>query len=184
MDLMRNVLRALTRPAGFALAITLIASIILAALSYRLVTQHPPAPITAATVRPATPTATATATPAATATPTPTPIVLPPQNPSQILGVDVGGPGSDYPGISWVRFGYPTCGNGNLQGQVLKDTIQAYHSKGIRVLFVMCQSNNTNFADASPFVDAAQAHPDAVQCGNEEMKQDVAAVSFLYAPPD
>jgi hypothetical protein len=33
------------------------------------------------------------------------------------------------------------------------------------------------------FNDIAQAHPDAVQCGNEEMKQD-ASVSFLYMPPD
>lgn len=119
-------------------------------------------------------------------TPTATPIILPPEDVSKILGVDVSvDPNADkeYPGIFWVRMGYPSCGNGNLQGQVLRDTLQSYHKQGIHVLVTVCQNNSGNLDDTAAFNDVAQSHPDAVQCGNEEMKQD-ASVALLYTPPD
>ncbi len=119
-------------------------------------------------------------------TPTATPIILPPEDVWKILGVDVSvDPNADkeYPGIFWVRMGYPSCGNGNLQGQVLRDTLQSYHKQGIHVLVTVCQNNSGNLDDTVAFNDVAQSHPDAVQCGNEEMKQD-ASVALLYTPPD
>lgn len=92
---------------------------------------------------------------------------------------------SDYPGIPWVRLGYPTCGWGNLSGATLKNTIDAYHSQGIRVLLTVCQGiNDSHLFDTAPLNDAALGGPDAVQCGNEEMKINDPSVSFLYIPPD
>jgi len=136
-----------------------------------------------------TPSAKATMTTHSTPTPTmpplvtSTPIVLPSQDPSNILGIE-GNPGTNYIGIPWVRLAHPSCGSSsNLSGQVLRDTLQSYHKQGIRVLMTICQNNSGNLNDTSVFNDVAQSHPDAVQCGNEQMKQD-SSVSFLYTPPD
>jgi hypothetical protein len=101
-----------------------------------------------------------------------------------VLGVDANNPADPYPGIPWVRLGYTSCGSGNLRGATLRNIIQNYHSQGIRVLLTYCQrGNNNSLFDPAPLNDVAQSNPDAVQCGNEEMKQD-ASVSFLYIPPD
>src|SRR5205823_8183134 len=105
------------------------------------------------------------------------------ESPSKILGVQAD-PNTPFPGISWVRLGYPTCGWGNLQGDVLRNTIQDYHSQGIRVLLTVCQGpNDSRLYNMSPLSDAAQGLSDVVQCGNEEMKQD-SNVACLYIPHD
>ncbi len=132
------------------------------------------------------PTATSSPTPSPTPTipPTPTPIpivTLPTVSPAQVRGLD-DSTNTSYPGIFWRRIGYPTCGWGNLTGKVLFDTIQNYHKQGTRVLLTVCQGPNNNVYDPKQLADAAQGRPDAVQCGNEEMKYDP-AVAFLYIEP-
>src|SRR5437016_14145103 len=103
-------------------------------------------------------------TPKPTIAPTtdPTPIVLPPQDPSNVLGIE-GTPGTNFAGIPWVRLPYPSCGSSNLSGQVLKDTLQSYHKQGIRVLVTMCQSSGGKVNCNNAFNDVAQSHPDAIQ---------------------
>jgi hypothetical protein len=86
-----------------------------------------------------------------------------------------------YAGIGWVRLGYPTCGHSNLSGQVLKQTISRYHQQGMHVLLTYCQSSGANLFDTTRLDDIAQAGADAVQCGNEQMKQNAAT---LYVPPE
>ncbi len=88
---------------------------------------------------------------------------------------------SSFPGIPWVRLSYPTCVSSNLSGQVLKDTISSYHNQGIRVLLTYCQTSGDSLFDTNPLNDVAQAGADAVQCGNEQMKQ---SVTTLYITPD
>ncbi|GCF09898.1 hypothetical protein [Dictyobacter arantiisoli] len=170
----------LKKPAGVILIVVVVLCIVLAALSYRLVSTslEQQTQMTQVSTRTATPTPAKTA-PAIKASPTPAPLLLPPVDRSKIRGI-AGDPGTDYTNIPWVRLSSPTCGWGNLQGQALKDVIQKYHRQGIRVLFSICQ--NTNLLDTAKFTDAAQAYPDAVQCGNEQMKQD-SSVSFLYVQP-
>ena len=134
----------------------------------------------------------AQATPTATLIPTPTPIVTPtliptptspPLPPAPTLGVE-GDPQTTYPGIPWVRIGYPTCGNGNLSGSLLKSTILHYHDQGIRVLLTICQqSTGPSLFDPAPLNDVAQGGADAVQCGNEEMKYDPPYTRYI-APAD
>ncbi|HEX3641104.1 MAG TPA: hypothetical protein VHV10_07430 [Ktedonobacteraceae bacterium] len=185
MDALTRLRVVLRQPAKVILVVVIIVSIFLAFLAYGLAAKGPHRASTN-TVRTAVATPTPSPTPIPQATPTPTPVILPSQDISKILGIDVSidtSADKEYPGIFWVRMGYPNCGNGNLQGQVLKDTLQYYHKKGVRVLMTICQNNSQNIDDTGPFNDVAQSHPDAVQCGNEEMKQD-AAVSFLYSPPD
>lgn len=185
MSLVKSVLNALKRPPGAILAIVIVGAIILASLSYNLAMRKSgltPAPLANGTAKGPISKPT-TISPSAKVTPTSTPIVLPPpKDPSSILGVE-GNPGTDYVGISWVRLGSLSCGSGNLSGQQLRDTLQSYHKNGIRVLMTMCQNSSENLADTTAFNDVAQSHPDAVQCGNEEMKQD-SSVSFLYLSPD
>src|SRR5205823_4714550 len=112
-----------------------------------------------------------------------TPTLLPVQSPAKVLGVQAD-PNTPFPGIGWVRLGYPTCGWGNLYGDVLRSTIQDYHTRGIRVLLTICQGpNDARLYNTQPLADAAQGLADAVQCGNEEMKQDP-NVAFLYIPPE
>ncbi|HLZ58582.1 MAG TPA: hypothetical protein VKR06_16715 [Ktedonosporobacter sp.] len=175
----------LKKPALIIFAVVLVASIILATISYRTVISSHPQPIT-------TPALTNQPTSAAQSTSMPTPTsakawtLLPTQQSSQILGID-GDPALHYNGIPWVRLGYPSCGWGNLRGQVLQNTVEKYHTQGIHVLLTICQGpNDARLFDANAInglKDAAQGNPDAVQCGNEEMKQD-AAVAFLYIPPE
>src|SRR5215467_14901112 len=88
---------------------------------------------------------------------------------------------NSYPGIPWVRLSYPTCVTSNLSGQVLKDTINSYHTQGMRVLLTYCQTNGASLFDMNGFNDVAQAGADAVQCGNEQMKQ---SATTLYVTPD
>src|SRR5437016_1980699 len=117
------------------------------------------------------PTPTPTPTPGVTPTPKPSP-TSPPLPPAPTLGVE-GDPHTFFPGIPWVRLGYPTCGNGNLRGALLKSTILHYHDQGIRVLLTICQqSTGPSLFDPAPLNDVAQGRADAVQCGNEEMKYD------------
>lgn len=187
MNGFQRILNWFKRPAGITLVVVLIAAILLVIFSYRLTLQGSLTSPTPTSVANAAPTAPPTPTiePTATTEPTPTPIVLPPQDSSRILGVDNSvTPDSDkqFPGINWFRLSHPSCGWGDLQGQKLKDAIQHYHQKDIRVLFVICQASNRDVNDIK-FDEIAQAYPDAVQCGNEQMKQD-ASVAFLYSPPD
>lgn len=111
---------------------------------------------------------------------------LPPvTNLGQIQGIQSqGNATTPYPGMKWLRIGYPSCGWGNLTGQLLQNTIQNYHRQGVRILLTVCQPPNTspNLYDTAPLNDAAQGGADAVQCGNEEMKQDP-SVAFLYLTP-
>ncbi len=106
----------------------------------------------------------------------------PTQSPSKILGIDAK-PMTYHAGISWVRIPYPNCGWGNLRGALLKSTIAMFHQQGTRVLLTYCQDGNlAHLFDSAPLFDAAQGLPDAVQCGNEQMKRD-RSVSFLYVSP-
>ena len=179
-----NFLNLLKKPSTVVLIIILIGCVLLSILAYRTVIiggRLHAQPTAAASKADPTP---VQKTPAITPTATQALTILPTQDPSAILGVDANNPANPYPGIPWVRLAYTSCGAGNLQGNTLKNTIQGYHSKGIRVLLTVCQRRNDNsLFDTAPLNDAAQANPDAVQCGNEEMKQD-ASVSFLYIPPD
>ncbi len=184
MKLFQRFLEVIKRPSGIILAVVLIASIILVVFSYRLAIQGPQHNTTSAAPKVVKKkTSTPTPTPIQTPTPSPTPtqIVLPPQNPADILGVE-GNSYSTYTDIPWIRLGHTTCGWANPPGS-LKDIIQTYHSKGTRVLLTVCQSDNDDAANTNVFNEVAQAYPDAVQCGNEQMKQD-SSVSFLYMQPD
>ena len=87
-----------------------------------------------------------------------------------------------YPGIPWVRLGYPTCGNSQLSGQTLQDTVNNYHRQGIHVLLTVCQPDLSVILDPTYLADAAQGRADAVQCGNEQMKNDPPYTR--YVPPD
>lgn len=131
----------------------------------------------------ATPTTTGvTATPPAQGQP-PVPTPNPVPNPSAVLGIDAD-PGTYFSGISWIRLAYPTCGWGNLRGSVLKSTIQQYHARGMHVLLLICQSGHSGpqLLNQQQFNDVAQAYPDAVQCGNEQMKQN--ALTTYVDPTD
>ncbi len=131
-----------------------------------------------------TPSPTPGPTPTPTPLPTPTPVPTLPvvQNTKQILGIE-GDPNTAYHRIPWVRLGYPTCGWGNLTGSKLQNTIDQYHMHGTRVLLTFCQGTNNNLYKQAQLNDAAQGRPDAVQCGNEEMKVD-SSVAFLYITPE
>ena len=125
-----RVLRTLGKPSFVIFVIVLAASILLSMFVYQTVTLGQPlAPTPSPVAQKPTP------------TPIAMPIVLPVENPSKILGVQTD-PSTPCPGISWVRLGYPTCGWGNLYGDVLRSTIQDYHSRGIRVLLTVCQGPN------------------------------------------
>jgi hypothetical protein len=104
-------------------------------------------------------------------------------DPGLIHGIQ-GSPDETYAGISWRRLAYSTCGSG-VGGQLLRTTIETYHTQGIRVLLTVCQPANSapdRFSPA-PLQDAASGAPDAVQCGNEQMKNNDSSVSFLYWTP-
>lgn len=168
----------LRNPSFVIFVVVLGVSIVLSALAYRLVTLPPQSSVPlVANIK-----ATQTPTPKPTPVITPSPIVLPVESPNKILGVQ-SDPSTQFPGIPWVRLGYPSCGWGDLYGDILKNTIQQYHQQGIRVLLTLCQgANNASLYNKQPLQDAAQGGADAVQCGNEEMKQDP-SVAFLYIPP-
>src|SRR5579875_3468378 len=168
----------LKTPSTIIFIVVLAVCIALAFLTYHLVTLPPPVQKPVTSVQAA---GHVTSTPTQLPTPIPTP--LPAESPAQILGIQ-SAPGQNYPGIGWVRLGYPSCGWGNLYGSVLRDTIANYHRQGIRVLLTICQGqDNASLYNTQPLQDAAQGGADAVQCGNEEMKQDDSSVSFLYIKP-
>ncbi|BCL81590.1 hypothetical protein ccbrp13_40550 [Ktedonobacteria bacterium brp13] len=177
MDRIKQFLRQPMRV--FFIVVALLA-IVMAGLAYHLVSASPAQDVTAQR-KAVTPTPEPSPTPKAAAAHTPQYLTLPVQDRSKVLGIG-GDLGKNFDGIGWIRISHPSCGWGNEQGTVLQKTIQSYHKRGIRVLFTICQSSSSLQSDMKKFADAAQAHPDAVQCGNEEMKQD-ASVSFLYVPP-
>jgi len=98
-----------------------------------------------------------------------------------ILGIQGDGQ-THYPGIGWQRLAYRTCGNSNLSGEVLQDTISNYHRRGISVLLTLCQPVLSVILDPAYLKDASQGSADAVQCGNEQMKNDPPYTR--YVPPD
>jgi hypothetical protein len=176
-----NRLSVLKKPVVIIFLLILLGSLLLSFLAYRIVIRGGPA--SPQNLVPSTSQAKSTSTPLITPTANPKKTTLPVQSPDKILGIE-GSVGTNFPGVSWVRLGYPSCGWGDLSGNVLKNTIESYHQAGIRVLLTVCQGRNDNtLFDTAPLKDAAAGNEDAVQCGNEEMKQD-ASVSFLYIPPD
>lgn len=135
----------------------------------------------------ATPTAqtrqvTATSIPSPTISePTSAPTLSPTSNPASILGIDSYF-GDFLQGISWERLGYPTCGSGNVTGDVLKSAIRDYHHRGYHVLLITCQpaASGPLLYNTQQLDDVAQSGADAVQCGNEEMKMNYFTT---YVPP-
>lgn len=115
--------------------------------------------------------------------PTPTPTISPTLHQGSILGID-SNPGTYFSGIFWIRLGYPTCGWGNLRGNVLKQTIQEYHNRGYHVLLITCQpgASGPRLFNTQQLDDIAQGGADAVQCGNEEMK--INALTIYVQPAD
>jgi len=165
----------LKKPSSIILIIVLIGSILLTTLAYRLVVLAKP--------QTTSPGLTATLPPVATAPTGALPAVPPVQSPSKILGIDAK-PDTYHAGVYWVRIGYPNCGWGNLRGTLLKNTIEMFHRQGTRVLLTFCQdTSSTHLFDSAPLFDAAQGQPDAVQCGNEQMKNDP-SVAFLHVSPE
>ena len=159
------------------LSIGLIATILIAFGAYRV--------IVGANAAQASVTVTPTPTPApitSTSGPTTTgPAALPPvQDPGSVLGIN-GDPEINYPNISWARLSYPTCGWGDYTGKKLQSAIERYHAQGIRVMLTFCQSSTgAGLFDTQKLNDAAQGGADAVQCGNEQMKQNAAT---MYITP-
>ncbi len=168
----QNSLQKIKEPASILFLVVLLASIVMAVLSYRIVVGTSAQAATTAT------------------TPVPAHITVPKSNvplppveaASKVLGIE-GDPKTNYAGVPWVRLAYPTCGGGNLKGTTLRTTIEAYHKAGTRVLLTFCQGTNEHLYNQDQLTDAAQGLADAVQCGNEEMKLDP-TVAFLYITPD
>jgi len=114
------------------------------------------------------------------ATPVPSPVVA--FRPGTVLGIQGDATTiNTFPGIPWVRLGYPTCVASDLSSQVLKDTIASYHAQGMHVLLTYCQVSGDGLFDITRLNDVAQSGADAVQCGNEQMKQ---SATTLYVAPD
>ena len=161
-------------------AIVLVVSVLIATFAYRIATwQTSPVATPTPIARVLSPTL--IPSPTFGMTPTPTPTVSPTANPAKILGVD-SIPPQFVPGLSWIRLGYPTCGNG-LSGTALKNKIQSLQERGLHVLLVTCQSPNlSRLLNPKPLQDVAQSGADAVECGNEQMKYDPPLTA--YVPPD
>lgn len=165
-------------------ALVLVVSLVVVTIAYHLAVPSRQTSASknqlSATVVPSSPTSAPTQTPIASS-PTPTP--LPPVNPASVLGID-SSPGQYFAGIDWIRLNYPTCGFGNLTGEQLRTTMFNYHNLGLHVLLIVCQpaSSGPRLLDPQLFADIAQGGADAVQCGNEEMKQN--AQTTYVAPAD
>jgi hypothetical protein len=173
-----NRFSVLKRPIWVLFLLLLLSVIVFSVLAYRVVVLDTPVDLQTAAAS-GKPTPSPAATPTALARQT----LLPVQSPDEVLGVE-GSVGISYTGISWVRLAYPSCGWGDLSGNRLKNAIELYHEAGTRVLLTVCQGpNNASFLNAASLQDAARGNADAVQCGNEEMKQDP-SVAFLYTSPD
>ncbi len=109
-----------------------------------------------------------------------TPTFGPPPDPKVVLGIDGDQP-SAYPGITWIRLNYRTCGNSHLSGGKLINKVQLYRSRGIHVLLLLCQRPGLQLLDTTRLQDVARAGADAVACGNEQMKHNTYTT---YVPPD
>lgn len=175
-------LKNLNKKVLIIVSAVLVGSILVAFFAYRASST-----LQKSAVATPTPTRQVTATPspslAVDPTPAATPTVSPTADPAKILGVDTD-PQTSFPGISWVRIGYPTCGWGNLTGSVLKSTIQNYHNQGIHVLLITCQPATVGprLFNTQQIADIALSGADAIQCGNEEMKMD--RLTAYVAPAD
>ncbi len=89
----------------------------------------------------------ATSTAVAASSSTPSSLSTSALNPGSVLGID-SGPPSLYPGISWTRVNYTTCGAPQMAGSALKSTIQLDHLQGSmlcsccassRVIYLICR---------------------------------------------
>ena len=158
------------------LIVILVSSILLASCGPQSTASAPKKPTPTPTH---TPTPTPSPTPDPTPTPVPTPTYPPVVSPSAILGI-VADPVVPFSGIPWVRLGYATCIGNNMRGEVLKSTIEKFHSQGVRVMLSICQwTTDAHLFDTNILNDAAQGGADAVQCGNEQMKWGL----NRYVPP-
>ena len=156
------------------LIVILVSSILLASCGPQSTASAPKKPTPTPTHTP-----TPTPTPDPTPTPVPTPTYPPVVSPSAILGI-VADPVVPFSGIPWVRLGYATCIGNNMRGEVLKSTIEKFHSQGVRVMLSICQwTTDAHLFDTNILNDAAQGGADAVQCGNEQMKWGL----NRYVPP-
>lgn len=171
-------------------SLVLVISVVVVTIAYHLATPQaqndPPAKQLSTTAVTSSPTAASTTALTPVQTPpgiTPTPTQLPAPNPANVLGVD-SNPGQYFAGISWIRLGYPSCGFGDLTGAHLHTTMQDYHNLGLHVLLIACQPAKSGARLFNPqfFADIAQSGADAIQCGNEEMKQN--ALTNYVTPPD
>ncbi len=171
----------LHRRTVIALTVTLIASLMLAALAYELTLATWSASVSITQAH--TPTPPGVLTPPAGISPTsaltPPPVAPPVVDPRTVLGID-SGPPSLYPGIYWTRISYTTCG-ATLSGSSLKSAITMNHLQGVHVLLLLCQRPGPLLLDQSAINDVAHSGADAVACGNEQMKHNTYAT---YVPPD
>ncbi len=159
-----NPLKDIKTSAMIVFVVVLLGSFFLATLSYHLLVTTTP------TVTAATSTVPVATTPPVVVTTTSTANYPPPVPPASVLGI-VADAQTAFESIPWVRLGYYTCGTNNVQGDVLKKTVESYHRQGVRVLLSVCQwATDTGLFDTKILNDAAQGGSDAVQCGNEEMK--------------
>jgi hypothetical protein len=159
-----NPLKDIKTSAMIVFVVVLLGTFFLAALSYHLLVPTTP------TLTAATSTAPVATTPPVVVTTTSTANYPPPVLPASVLGISADAQ-TAFESIPWVRLGYYTCGTNNVQGDVLKKTVESYHRQGVRVLLSVCQwATDTRLFDTKILNDAAQGGSDAVQCGNEEMK--------------
>jgi hypothetical protein len=159
-----NPLKDIKTSAMIVFVVVLLGTFFLAALSYHLLVPTTP------TLTAATSTAPVATTPPVVVTTTSTANYPPPVPPASVLGISADAQ-TAFESIPWVRLGYYTCGTNNVQGDVLKKTVESYHRQGVRVLLSVCQwATDTRLFDTKILNDAAQGGSDAVQCGNEEMK--------------
>jgi hypothetical protein len=169
--------------------IVLIASIIVVTVTYHIAVPatSPATPIAKRTITGGTTAVPTAITPPSSPNVSPTPTLLPAPNPATVLGVD-SNPGHyfDGPGwsIDWIRLGYPSCGFGNLMGSYLQTVIHNYHDLHLHVLLINCQpaQSGPRLFNEQQFTDLAQSGADAIQCGNEEMKQN--ALTAYVNPSD
>jgi len=161
-----------------ALTTLVIASILLAVLAYQL-TLVTLAQTRADQAHRGSQGLQGTSTAVAASSSTPSPLSTSALNPGSVLGID-SGPPSLYPGISWSRVNYTTCGTPQMAGSTLKSTIQLDHLQGVHALLLLCQQPG-NLLNMQVITDVASAGADAVECGNEQMKHNTYST---YVPPD
>ncbi len=161
-----------------ALTTLVIASILLAVLAYQL-TLVTLAQTRADQAHHGSQGLQGTSTAVAASSSTPSPLSTSALNPGSVLGID-SGPPSLYPGISWSRVNYTTCGTPQMAGSTLKSTIQLDHLQGVHALLLLCQQPG-NLLNMQVITDVASAGADAVECGNEQMKHNTYST---YVPPD